>query len=342
MIERVRRLDWVHGRLPQIAIVLVVAAVIAALPDLTHSRNVERLAFFVLWYAIMASAWNIIGGYAGQVSFGHAAFLGTGAYVTGILWSTFKVDPLLTIPLGGVIAALYSFLVGVPTLRLRGPYFAIATIGVGEATRLLAVNIDDLTGQTITKGVTGISLPTYPPLGYPEESVHYATVAVFVIVMIVTILIREGRFGIGLFAINMDRDAAETVGVPTARLQVVAFAISAFFTACAGSLYAARQQFLDPATMFGFDKSIALVLMPVVGGLGTVWGPVFGAVLFGGVLDQIQSLTRNPYLPSLLYGVLLVLIVLFEPLGVSGVLGRASSAGRSLLFPRGDEEEVSA
>jgi branched-chain amino acid transport system permease protein len=162
-------------------------------------------------------------------------------------------------------------------------------------------------------------------------------VAVFVLVMLTTMWIRAGRFGLGLFAINMDRDAAETVGVPTARLQVFALAASAFFAATAGSLYAARQQFLDPASMFGFDKSIALVLMPVVGGLGTVWGPVFGAVLYSSVQDRISSIVNNPYLPALIYGVLLVVIVMFEPLGIAGVLGRGAKFARALLMPKDGE-----
>jgi len=211
----------------QVLLVLVVAAGIALIPVLDErSFNLQRIAFNLLWYAILASAWNIIGGYAGQISFGHAAFLGIGAYVTGILWSQTGVDPLLTLPVAGLVAAGYAVLVGMPTLRLRGPYFAIATIGVGEATRLFFVNFDDIFGVTFTKGVTGISLPLYDPV-----IVHYATVVVFVVVMLTTMYIRAGRFGIGLFAINMDADAAETAGVPTARLQVIALAISAFFCA---------------------------------------------------------------------------------------------------------------
>ena len=314
----------------QVGLVLAVAAGIALIPVLDErSYNLQRIAFNLLWYAILASAWNIIGGYAGQISFGHAAFLGLGAYVTGILWSQTGVDPLLTLPIAGLVAAGYAVLVGMPTLRLRGPYFAIATIGVGEATRLFFVNFDDIFGVTFTKGVTGISLPTYDPV-----TVHYATIVVFVVAMLTTMYIRAGRFGIGLFAINMDADAAETAGVPTARLQVIALAISAFFCATAGTLYAARQQFLDPATMFGFDKSIAIVLMPVVGGLGTVWGPVFGAVLYSTVQDQISSLVSNPYLPALIYGVLLVVIIMFEPLGVAGLIGRGGRMARSLIRPR--------
>src|SRR5207253_9766816 len=121
-------------------------------------------------------------GYAGQTSFGHAAFLGLGAYVTGILWSQLKWDPLLTLPLAGLVAAAYGVMVGIPTLRLRGPYFAIATIGVGEATRLFFVNFDDIFGVTLTKGVTGLSLPSYDPV-----TVHYATVVVFGVVMLTTI-----------------------------------------------------------------------------------------------------------------------------------------------------------
>ena len=317
----------------QILAVFVIAIAIALIPVIDErSFNLQRITFFLLWYAILASSWNMIGGYAGQTLFGHAAFLGLGAYVTGILWSQLKWDPLLTLPLAGLVAAAYGVMVGIPTLRLRGPYFAIATIGVGEATRLFFVNFDDIFGVTLTRGVTGLSLPSYDPV-----TVHYATVVVFVVVMLTTMWVRAGRFGLGLFAINMDRDAAETAGVPTARLQVLALALSAFFAASAGSLYAARQQFLDPASMFGFDKSIALVLMPVVGGIGTVWGPVFGAVLYSAVQDQITSIVRNPYLPALIYGVLLILIVMFEPLGIAGLLGRSTKYARALLMPRDGE-----
>lgn len=317
----------------QVAVVLLVAIAIALIPIIDErSFNLQRITFFLLWYAILASAWNLIGGYAGQTSFGHAAFLGMGAYVTGILWSQAGWDPLVTLPVAGLVAAVYAIVVGVPTLRLRGPYFAIATIGVGEATRLFFVNFDDIFGVTLTKGVTGISLPSYDAV-----TVHYATVVVFVLAMFTTMWIRGGRFGLGLFAINMDRDAAETAGVPTARLQVYALMASAFFAAVAGGLYAARQQFLDPASMFGFDKSIALVLMPVVGGLGTVWGPVFGAVLYSFVQDQITSIVRNPYLPALVYGVLLIVIVMFEPLGIAGLLGRSTKYARALLLPRDAE-----
>ena len=317
----------------QIGLVFAVAIAIALIPVIDErSFNLQRITFFLLWYAILASSWNMIGGYAGQISFGHAAFLGMGAYVTGILWSQLKWDPLLTLPAAGLVAALYAVLVGAPTLRLRGPYFAIATIGVGEATRLFFVNFDDIFGVTLTKGVTGISLPTYDPV-----TVHYATVVVFVLVMLTTMWIRAGRFGLGLFAINMDRDAAETSGVPTARLQVIALAISAFFSGSAGALYAMRQQFLDPSSMFGFDKSIALVLMPVVGGLGTVWGPVFGAILYFPVQDQLTRVVSDPYLPSLLYGVLLVAIVMFEPLGIAGLLGRGTKYARMLLLPKDGE-----
>lgn len=322
----------------QIAIVLIAAIGVALIPIIDErSFNLQRIAFFLLWYAILASSWNMIGGYAGQISFGHAAFLGMGAYVTGILWSQAKMPPLLTLPIAGLVSAGYAVLVGVPTLRLRGPYFAIATIGVGEATRLFFINFDDIFGVTLTKGVTGISLgggsmPTIDPV-----VVHYATIVLFVAVMFTTMWIRAGRFGLGLFAVNMDRDAAETSGVPTARLQVIALAVSAFFAGSAGALYAMRQQFLDPSSMFGFDKSIALVLMPVVGGLGTVWGPVFGAILYFPVQDQLTRVVSDPYLPSLLYGVLLIVIVMFEPLGIAGVLGRGTKYARALIMPRDGE-----
>ncbi len=330
-LAQLARSSWAH-----LAAVLIIAAAVAAVPIIdARSFNLQRVVFFVLWYAILAGAWNIIGGYAGQISFGHSAFLGMGAYTTGILWYTFHFDPLLTLPVAALIAALYSILVGAPTLRLRGPYFAIATIGVGEATRLIAVNVDDILGIKLTHGVTGLPLPSYD-----AETVYFATVVVFVIAMAVTIWIRAGRFGLGLFAINMDRDAAETAGVPTARLQVIALAVSAFLCGAAGSLYAARQQYLDPSTMFSFNISIAIVLMPVVGGIGTIWGPVFGAILYSAVQDQITSLVRNPFVPTLIYGVLLVVIVMFEPLGIGGLLSRLGVVGRKLVMPRGGDADV--
>jgi len=330
-LAQLARSSWAH-----LAAVLIIAVAVAAVPIIdARSFNLQRVVFFVLWYAILAGAWNIIGGYAGQISFGHSAFLGMGAYTTGILWYTFHFDPLLTLPFAALIAALYSVLVGAPTLRLRGPYFAIATIGVGEATRLIAVNVDDILGIKLTHGVTGLPLPSYDAV-----TVYFATVVVFVIAMAVTIWIRAGRFGLGLFAINMDRDAAETAGVPTARLQVIALAVSAFLCGAAGSLYAARQQYLDPSTMFSFNISIAIVLMPVVGGIGTIWGPVFGAILYSAVQDQITSLVRNPFVPTLIYGVLLVVIVMFEPLGIGGLLSRLGVVGRKLVMPRGGDADV--
>ena len=323
------RSSWAH-----VATVLVLSALVAVIPIVDQrSFNLQRIAFNLLWFGILAAAWNMIGGYAGQISFGHSAFLGMGAYATGILWFSAHWDPLLAMPVGALLAAAYSVLVGAPTLRLRGPYFAIATIGVGEATRLLAVNVDDIIGIKLTHGVTGLSLGNYDPI-----TVHYATVVVFALTMITTIAIRAGRFGLGLFAINMDRDAAETLGVPTARLQVIALAISAFFCGAAGALYAAHYSYLDPSTMFSFNISIALVLMVVVGGIGTIWGPLFGAILYSSVQDQITSLVHNPFVPTLVYGVLLVVIVMFEPLGVAGLVSRLGVVGRKLILPRGEVE----
>src|SRR5207245_10913114 len=115
----------------------------------------------VVCYRVVAGAWNLVGGYAGQISLGHSAFLGMGAYTTGVLWFSLHLDPLLSLPIAALVAALYSVLVGAPTLRLRGPYFAIATIGIGEGSRLLAVNFDDIFGFRLTHGATGLSLPRY-------------------------------------------------------------------------------------------------------------------------------------------------------------------------------------
>jgi branched-chain amino acid transport system permease protein len=300
----------------------------------------QTLCFLTFLYVTLSTAWNILGGYTGQTSFGHATFYGLGAYTTAILVLR-GVSPLLTMPLAGLVAAVYGLLWGYPCLRLRGQYFAIATIGVGEATRLLMLNLDDLIKDNLllkgflqdgvlTGGATGLMLPTPENIGSYAVGFYYGAMGLMFAALLISWWVKNSKFGLGLFAINMDIDAAETVGVNTVYYKNLALVLSAFMVGICGSVYAQYMFYIDPQTVFGFPMSIAMVLMPTIGGIGTVIGPVLGAVFYIVVQDRI--LTANIELGAfklslssmhlLLYGGLLVLIILFEPKGITGLKER--------------------
>ncbi|HEY6040736.1 MAG TPA: branched-chain amino acid ABC transporter permease, partial [Anaerolineae bacterium] len=302
----------------------------------------QTLGFFTFLFVSLAVAWNILGGYAGQVSFGHGTFLGIGAFTTAAITLRVGIPAPLTIPFAGLFAMIYGLLWGYPTLRLRGPYFSIATIGIGEATRLLMINLDDLLRaipfvgdlvktRPLTGGASGLNLPIPPDIQSYALNYYYGTFAFMLVTIVVSWWVGRSRFGLALRAINMDPDAAETLGVSTARYKVLALMLSAFLVGVAGSLYAQYFLFIDPREMFSFQNSIAMVLMPIIGGIGTLWGPVIGATVFTIVQDRVSTghvdiagISINlVQFNLLLYGLLLVLIVLFEPGGVLGLLRRA-------------------
>ena len=286
------------------AVVAVAAA--AAVPLVApHADYLLDVAFLVLLYGAMATGWNVLGGFAGQVSFGHAAFLGIGAYTAAILvaqgwpiWAT-------ALP-AGLLAALYSLLIGWPSFRLRGPYFSIATIGIGEATRLVALNWTSLTG-----GASGLTLSSAPS---PVVQ-YYAALALCC-----------GAVGTGgadqvvAFRLWRSRRSARTPmprrrSASTRRCsKTQALAVSAFILGVSGCVYAMHYLFISPDSVFGFSTSISLVVMPIVGGLGTVLGPLLGAAHLHGVMrEQFEANFQN--LDLLVFGVLLCAIVLFEPGG---------------------------
>jgi len=294
-------------------------AVLAALPLVAglspYTHNLVTLTFLMVSGAL---AWNWMGGYVGQVSFGHAAMFGVGGFVAARL---LLLEPPAPAPLawlaGGLAAGVFA-LGAHPTLRLRGPYFSIATIGLGEASRLVFTWWEDFTG-----GSSGLSLPLDPGTKY---RLYWWGLALVVAVVAASWLIRRSTFGLQLLAIKADVDAAADVGVNATLYQDVVFALSGVVVGLTGALYASYFSFIEPNDMFGFDRSISLVLMAVIGGVGTIAGPVLGAIVF--VLLRQFLLASYPQLYLGLYGVLLVLIILFEPLGLSGLALRVARRAR--------------
>jgi branched-chain amino acid transport system permease protein len=290
--------------------VFLAAAFLVA--PLVATRGVLNDLWNVAFFVVLASAWNLLGGFAGQVSLGYSAFVGIGAYTT-VLLANAGWSPWLTLPVGAVLAVAFSALVGLPTFRLRGPYFTIATIGVGEAVRVIASGLD------FTGGSSGLRMPAGT---FDFTSNYYAMVALMLATLVLVAWLQQHAFGLGLEAIRQDIDAAEALGVPSTWAKLQAHAISAALVAVAGGLFATNFQYISPGSIFDFRLSLTIVLMPIVGGMGTLTGPVLGAMLFSYL--QIKLLAspalRDSYL--FIYGGLLMVVMLFEPRGIVGLWER--------------------
>ena len=293
---------WITGALLVAGIILLVV-----LPLVIGSTNFVRLLFLTLLWVTTSIAWNLLGGFAGQVSFGFAVFYGVGAYTTALAING-KINPFLAFVMGAVAAAIISVLLGLPTFRLRGPYFAIATIGISEAVRVVMTNVG------FTGGASGYRILEARPF---EQFEHYFTaLALAIIALVVSAKIANAKFGLGLKAIRQDEDAAADVGVNPFTNKLAVHAIAAALTGAAGGVFARYAAFIHPNGVFGFQTGVHILLMPVIGGIATVWGPVVGGFVFGIVEEEIVA--SFPQIHLLLYGSLLILIIMFEPGGILG------------------------
>jgi branched-chain amino acid transport system permease protein len=307
-----------------LTVALAAAAALAAVPvAAARGFYLMDLGFFTFLFVSQSVAWNLLGGFAGQVSFGYASFLGLGAYATAILW-LHGWPPLLTLPVGAAVAAAFAWFIGTLCFRLTGPYFAIATLGVGEAMRVLMLNWNSLTG-----GSSGLNLPTVVP---PKAWFYLLALGLALLAFLVAWWARYSPFGLGLFALRMDETAAADLGVDTALWKNVAHALGAALVAAGGGLDAWYFQYVHPDQVFGFQNSIAMVLMPVIGGVGSLWGPVLGGAFFYVLQDVLSAF---PSLHLGVYGLLLVFVILFEPGGLTGLaarLARRRPAARGLAL----------
>jgi branched-chain amino acid transport system permease protein len=302
------RIDLKH--LARMVLPLLLLAVLVVLPKMGLSENGMRIIFATAVWIITSVGWNLVGGITGQVSFGFAVFYGLGAYTTALMINHGR-GPFFALAGAAGIAVLASFLVGLPTFRLRGPYFAIATIGVGEAVRVIMNNVD------ITGGASGYRLNE---TGFQPLQHYYIAIGVAAVCVIISSFILHSGFGLALRAIKEDEDAAADLGVNPYACKLWIHAIAAAMTGVAGGIYARYAAFIHPGGVFAFQTSISILLMPVIGGIGTIWGPVLGGVIFGVVEEQLTVKFAQIHL--LLYGILLIFIILLEPDGLLGLARR--------------------
>jgi branched-chain amino acid transport system permease protein len=267
--------------------------------------------------AISASAWNILGGYAGQVSVGHSMFFGLGAYPPLLLYTLFGWSPLVGVPLGILLSIALAMAIGMPTFRLTGHYFSMATIAVAELIRIF------VSTWAFVGGAIGLQGPAtargwWDVTFRSELPYYYLFLAVLALVLAVTAVIERRRFGFYLRAIKASERAARSLGVPVRQTKMKALVLSASFTSIAGSLYALKTGFIDPDSGFGILVSVQMVIVAALGGAGVLFGPLLGAL----ILIPLQTATNTWFggsgsgLTYILYGGIIVLIARFEPGGL--------------------------
>ena len=282
----------------------------------------HMLVLTLLW-VVLGQSWNLLGGYTGQVSFGHAAFFGVGAYATGILVKV-AGKPVLAwsgLLLGGVAAVVLAAFIGWICFRLRGPYFALAVLALAEVLRLVAVN-----WKALTNGAEGI---LFIPVFTSKAYYYWIILALAAVTFLVIRAVMASKLGFYFLAIREDQDCAESLGIDTMRYKLISLLISAFFTGVAGSFYMNYMGFIDPGIVFSIaDVSIMMILVTMMGGAATTWGPAVGAVIYILVSEIFRVWVKSGHL--IFFGALIVLIIIFFPQGVVGTLGQWLAHRRSL------------
>ena len=268
-----------------------------------------RILTNIFMFAILAQAINIITGYTGYPAFGNVVFFGLGAYSTGVLMVRLHVPFFVSVLAGIVVCILFTLLFGIPVLRLKGHYFAIATLGLNEATRAIADNLTDLTGAGM-----GLSLPLPPgEVGENTRFFYFFLFGTMVLIIFVTYLLSKSRFGYACRSIRADEEAAKGMGINTTKYKTIAWMISAGFTGIAGSTYAYWMTYIEPSAVFDMTIAIKSFVMFLIGGAGTIIGPIAGAFFIELFATLAWSHLLNYHLGTL--GLIIILIVIFMPKG---------------------------
>lgn len=310
----------------------VLIAVMLVLPLVVKSSFAIDILIRVLLFSFIGSAWNLLGGYAKQLSLGHAAFFGLGAYTSTLLQIDFGISPWIGMIAGGVVAMLASLPIGWLCFRLRGPYFTIATIATAQVLMLIFLKFRDFAW-----GAEGTTIPNlgHAPLMMQFETkapYYYVVLGLLAVALAITAWIERSRIGYYLVAIGEDEDAAEAIGVDVPRIKRTIYMISAFLTALAGTFYTQYIYFIDPQTAFNFNISIEAALVSIVGGVGTLWGPVIGTVLLETTSALLQSWLGNSIggVQLTVYSLILMAVILWRPTGIMGYLTEVYARRRKL------------
>jgi branched-chain amino acid transport system permease protein len=290
----------------RLAIAITVTALLAAVPWLGDDLIIQ-FGISTLLVATLAQSWNILGGFTGYVSFGNSVFYGLGTYGTAIAMAQFHQPFWLGLVVGAVLATVCALVLGIPILRLRGPYFAIATLGLSAAMAAVFANLP----------IAGANIGLVLPLTRSNAMFYELALGLLIVCTSVVAWMSRSRFGMALIAIREDEDAADAMGVHTTFYKVIALVLSAVFTAIAGGIHAYWITFIDPHSAFDLTLNVQMVIMAVFGGPGTVLGPVIGAFILSAIYEYLSSSISTA--AALLFGIVIVLAVVFMPKGIIDV-----------------------
>lgn len=306
--------------------------VLIAVPWIIRDRYFLHLLITAGIFVILTSSWNLLAGFAGLLNLGHAAFYGAGAYASALLAIRLGLTPWIGLICGGLVAGVFGFLLGIPSLRLSGPYLAITTIGFAEILRMVAMNWVSLTRGSL--GLYGIPPLTAIRLGpgmridfYSERNVYYILLLLLFATIFCFRRLTRSEFGLTLKAMREDEIAAESIGADSNRYKLTVFTISAFFAGVAGAFFAHYQRLVSPETI-GLGETFTILTMTVLGGLGTLTGPILGAVLLTFLSEGLRFLEDMVKIDvrMVIYGLLLIVTMLFMRNGVMGLLTRVTDS----------------
>ncbi len=300
----------------------LLALLIALIPFGFSSQYFVNLAMLTVFSAFLGQAWNISGGFGGLTSFGHAVFFGIGTYTAATLSTRYALSPWFALPIAFALGATAGTMIGAASFRagLRGSYFALVTLAFAEVFRVLA------TASDWTRGGQGINVPLklgFANFQFSDRRASYAVMlALLILAMLAASWLKRARFGARLAAVRENEDAAKALGVDIVRTKTMALALSGGLTALGGVVYTQTYLFVDPQIAFGVERSVEMLLVVMIGGAGTVWGPVFGAIALHIVADTTRSWISTPGFAPMLYGVVLLVIIALLPGGIAGMLRR--------------------
>ncbi len=295
---------------------LVILALLAVLPVIGLSSYVMHILILVIMWSVIGMAWNLLSGYCGQVSFGHAAFFGAGAYTSGILYFKLGISGWWGLPLSLVTSVVFALVIGFICLRLRGPYFALATLAMGVILRITAENLTGFTG-----GDLGIMIRERSWI--EKTNYYYIILALAAVSYWLVKIVTESKLGYYFVAIREDQDAAESLGIDTTLYKTIALVLSAMLTGLAGAFYMNYMGYIDPKVVFALhDISIVAIMVVMVGGVATFWGPTVGSLIMVLLAELIRNVPRLGTAHQTLFGILLIVIIIFLPNGIVGDFGK--------------------
>ncbi len=326
--------------LKELAGIALFVVVAAAIPLVSTSGVTLNFLMMVLYAALLAQAWNILGGFGGQFSFGHALFFGTGAYIQAMCQLNSGLNAWVSLLIAVLGAAGVGVFVGALSFRygLKGSYFALVTLAFAEVFRILALSVP------FTGGGVGLMIPlreSFANMQFGSRRGYVYLVLGFVTAaLLITWWLKNSRFGAYLQAVRDNEDAARAIGVNPFRIKLGAIAISGGLMGAGGAFYVQVFQYIDPGIAFGPGTSVEALVAAIVGGIGTLWGPILGAL----VLHTLADITRNMFgeLPGInlvIYGVVLVLIVMFMPRGIGGLAATARSVWQQMKNKQGGRHD---